>query len=184
MTNITSTPQHVLLQFNKISGAYITCLSYVDPASLDQTYYVYAEVSDFIIDAQTVIGNYPEFKIVNNVDQKPKVYETVLNMGCRSKIVSEYSPETQLDRIRVVVEQIAVFLDGKYKSLEIEGLEALQEMNAFIDEIKESNRKLKESYKARDDFEYITIAEEIAQRDAQLEGGLHELVYGPRLLKV
>lgn len=163
-----------IAQFNRISGAFITFLSYVDPDTLDGTYFRYAEV--FVdIEKQTIKGKYPNYEIVVISEQPTPIYERVLNASCRGKILREYALETQIDILRTIVQQLA-----EASSTPIPDLAMLQEMNAYIDEVKQSNKVLKESYQNRDDYEYISMAEEQRRTEEQMDGGLHELVYGPR----
>lgn len=172
-----------LAQFNKVSGAFICIMSFVDSSTLDNTYYRYVEVN-LDKDKQAIKGNYPNFSIVTIAEQPTQIYERVLNAKCKAKILAEYELDTQLDTIRSVVQQLAELMVAKNKTLEVVDLPALQEMNAYIDEVKASNKRLKASYQNRSDYEYISIQQEQKTIEEQMEGGLHELVYGPRPVMV
>lgn len=178
MTTVPLNTVRALAQFNKVSGAFICFLSYVDPSTLDHTYFTYTEVY-VDIEKQTVKGKYPSFQIVTVAEQPTPVYERVLNAKCRDKIMKEYALETQIDILRSIVQQLAE-IASKAKGVTINDLAMLQEMNAYIDEVKQSNKVLKASYQNRDDYQYISMADENRQTEEQMEGGLHELVYGPR----
>ncbi len=171
-----------LAQFNRISGAFICLLSYVDVNTLNQTYYTYAEVN-MDTEKQMIKGTYPNFSIVTIAEQPTRVYERVLRAKCKDKILKEYALDNQLDIIRSVVQHIAELV-GKSEGVDIVDLPALQEMNAYIDEVKASNKVLCASYQNRPDYEYVTIAAEQQMIEEQMEGGLHELVYGPRQVNV
>ena len=175
--------ERCLAQFNKVSGRFICFLSYVDPSVLNNTYYSYAEVyAD--PERQTVKGYYPTFQIVTVAEQPTKIYERVLRGKCRDKILKEYSLDNQLDIIRTVVQNIGEALKVKYKTVEIGELDLLQEMNAYIDEVKAAHKVLTASYQNREDYEFISIEEEQKILEEQVEGGIHELVYGPRQVNV
>lgn len=172
------TPVRALAQFNKVSGRFICFLSYVDPATLDSTYFNYAEVN-VDIERQTVKGTYPTFQIVTVAEQPTRVMEGALRAKCRDKILKEYGLDNQLDIIRSVVQHVAEIIAAD-KGVEITDLDQLQEMNAYIDEVKASHKALVASYKNREDYELVTIEQEQLENEEKLEGGLHELVYGPR----
>ncbi|MNC35634.1 hypothetical protein D3C87_1951550 [compost metagenome] len=52
-------------------------------------------------------------------------------------------------------------------------------MNDYIVEVKTANNLRKEFYAGSSDYIYITLADEAAAEEAQLEGGLHE-AYGAK----
>lgn len=166
-----------LAQFNRASGAFITLMDDLDIKTLDSTYYVYVRVK---VDPEyhTIQGKYPNHTIVE-IDELPlRVFERVVNASCKEKITKEYSEYTQLDRIRSVVQAIADHLGEDFT-----GLQELREMNAYIDEVKRANKALKRSYMSNPEFEFVTIEQENTENNERIEGGMHELVYGPRPIK-
>lgn len=175
--------ERCLAQFNKTSGAFICFLSYVDPATLNQVYYEYVEM-EVDPERQTVRGKIDDYKVVTIAEEPTRIYERVLRGKCQNKILKEYALDNQLDIIRSVVQEIAEQLASKYKGFAPVDLEALQEMNAYIDEVKASHKKIVESYKRRRDYEFISIEQEQREIEEQMEGGLHELAYGPRPVNV
>lgn len=170
--------QMYLAQFNRASGAFITFMDDLDIRTLDSTYFVYVRVK-VDPELQTIQGKYPKYQIVDVQDLPHRVFERVLNAACRDKIVKEYSEYTQLDRLRTVVQAVAEHLGE-----DIPGLAELQEMNAYIGEVKRANKALKRSYRNSDEYEFVTIEQEAIELQEQMDGGMHELVYGPRPINV
>lgn len=161
--------QAMLAKFNAYSGAFITCQGIVPLEFLNTTNFTFIEIQ---IDptTQKVVGTKDSFEIVDIATSKTKIYETQVNTLCREKIYKRFQLEVQLDIIRQAVAQLC----------EKAGIvdEALFDMNDYIDQVKRANKILKQSYIGNEDFEFVTIEMEQAEQDAQLDGGLHELM-GP-----
>lgn len=170
-----------LLQFNKVSGAFTMMISYVDPTTLNNDYYVYEEAYvDFEND--TVVGKYPNHEIKSMVDAPPQVVESILEENLREKITKRYSVVKQINIISDVVESMVTALkplvSEDNEKLE-ESLDALLEMRDYINDVKLIHDNRVEYYKNSPEFEFISKETHAKLVDDQLEGGLHE-VYGPR----
>ncbi len=161
--------QKMLAKFNAYSGAFMTVMGLIDLTYLNHDNFVYIEVE---IDptTQMVVGTKDSFQIVDRATAKTKIYETQVNNLCKDKIYKRFQLEVQLDIIRQAVAALC-------EKAGIED-EALLDMNDYIDDVKRANKVLKQSYNDNSDFEFITIAMEQAEQEAQLDGGLHELM-GP-----
>lgn len=164
--------QTMLAQFNKASGAYVNVFQLVPLEVLNNEHYVYVEV-EIDIATQRIEGVYTNFKIVDIATSATKIYESQVNNACKEKIYKRFQPEVQLDILRVVLATVC-------EKLEITD-EAFDDMNDYIDGVKRANKVLKQAYIDNPDFQFITIAEEQAESEAKLDGGLHE-VMGPKNL--
>lgn len=161
----------VLLQFNKITGAPVGVLSWVEPATLNQEFFTYVEDPEFDLENDLVKGNYPDYQVVDRRTQPQKVYEAALDSVARDKITKVYP----------VVQQVNVLGRAILKLSEQLGVDQseLNEMLAYIAEVKRTNAIQKQSYMENPAYEYISIEAAEAATADQLEGGLHE-AYGPR----
>lgn len=164
--------QTMLAQFNKASGAYVNVFQLVPLEVLNTEHYVYAEV-EIDIATQRIEGVYGDFKVVDIATSATKIYESQVNNACKEKIYKRFQPEVQLDILRGVLAAVC-------EKLEIVD-ETFDDMNDYIDGVKRANKVLKQSYIDNPDFQFITIAEEQAESEAKLDGGLHE-VMGPKNL--
>lgn len=166
--------QRCLAQFNKASGAFICFLAYVDVSTLNGEFFTYSEVNADP-EADTITGRYPDFAVIRVADLPTRIYERDINASCAAKISKEYTAITQVDRLRNIIQRLA-------RECKLTGpdIDAMVDMNSFIDQVKESNKILKQSYIDNPDFEFVTLDQEAAEQEAQLDGGLHELVHGPR----
>jgi hypothetical protein len=162
----------MLAQFNSTSGAYINVIGVVPLDWLDTEHYDYVEI-EIDIKTQKVEGVKDNFRVVDIAVSKTKIYETMVNNQCKEKIYARFHLEVQLDLIRDVVTKLA----DKAGLLHDE----LADMNDYIDGVKRANKVLKQAYISNPDFEFVTIEQEMAEHDAKLDGGLHE-VMGPKNL--
>ena len=159
-----------LVQFNKISGAFVSVMSWVDPATLNQDYYEYRETEiDFA--NEYIKGDLSNWEVARN-DSRPEVItEELLDLSAQQRITKEYPVVKQVNIIARAVQQICAKLDIQ--------VEELEEMIDYISEVKRTNQVRKEFYRDNPDFEYWSY-EDVAKEEAkQLEGGLHE-AYGGR----
>lgn len=161
--------QQMLAKFNAYSGAFITCQGVVPLEFLNTDNYTFIEIEIDPI-TQTVVGTKDNFKIVDKASTKSKIYETQVNNLCKEKIYKRFQLEVQLDILRQAIAGMAEKIG--YED------EALFDMNDYIDDVKRANKVLKQSYIDNPDFEFVTLEMEQAEQEAQLEGGLHELM-GP-----
>lgn len=162
----------MLAQFNATSGALINVISVVPLEWLNTEHYDYVEI-EIDIQTQKVEGTKDSFKIVDIASSKTKIYESMVNNQCKEKIYARFHLEVQLDLIRDVVTKLADQAGLEH--------EALADMNDYIDGVKRANKILKQAYISNPDFEFVTIEQELAESEAKLDGGLHE-VMGPKNL--
>lgn len=181
---VASVPEtsKVLLQFNKISGASTGILSWVDPATLNNDFYVYVEYDGFNFQEDEVRGTYPNFEVVNRVQADVIYYESQMDLAAQQKITKAYPVINQVNNIGNAIVEIGKAVTAMLPEVP-EGLAAalakLEEMNAYITEVKVANNTRKEFFKTAPGYIYVSIADEEAAAAAQLEGGLHE-VYGAK----
>jgi hypothetical protein len=161
----------VLLQFNKITGALVGILSWVEPETLNTVFFDYVTVEEFDFENDEVVGNYPDFKVVDRRTLPSVMYEESLDAIARDKITKKYP----------VIQQVNVLGTAILKLSEALGIdqEELIEMRDYIDEVKRVNAVQKAFYQESPDYEYVSIEDQEAREADQMEGGLHE-AYGPR----
>lgn len=161
----------VLLQFNKITGAHVGTLSWVEPSTLNQEYFLYVEHDDFDMEHDVVVGNHPEFQVVDRRSRPQPIFESGLDAIARDKITKRYP----------VVQQVNVLGRAILKLSEHLGVEQVEltDMLDYINEIKRVNALQKQSYMDNSAYEYISIEAEEAAAAERLEGGLHE-AYGAK----
>ena len=162
----------VLIQFNAVSGAYITIHPIKNEIYLDKNYFKYKK--DFIDPKnEKVVGNYDNYQILKISDIPMDIPETGLNIMARSKIFKEYD----------LAQQMSVVLKTIEKILEQTNIisEEFIEMKSYIDEVLRVNQLRKESFVADEAFNYISKQDQYEMDNAILDGGLHEAI-GPRQL--
>lgn len=161
-----------LAQFNKLSKTLVGLLVWVDPATLNSEFFVYHEIEmDF--ETEMVVGTADDFQIVKIEDLPEVVHEEALDMAATQRITKEYP----------LVQQINVFARAIQKLSEVAGVEQteLDEMLAYIDEIKRENAVRKAFFKESPDYVYKSYEDHEREYQEQLEGGLHE-AYGGRVV--
>lgn len=162
--------EFALVQFNKITGEFTGVFQDVPVESLNCDYYDYARVQ-IDIETETVIGKFPEFKVVPIKSQPAVVLESMFNNNMQVKIDKEYPLNVRLRIIEVALNKIASHLNVECSEL--------SEMCSVLAEIERTNTVMKESLKSDPAFKFVTLQEEEEQNNAKIEGGLHEL-FGPR----
>jgi hypothetical protein len=189
MTTITEaiaqvpTEAKVLLQFNKVSGALTAVLGWVDPATLNNDFYVYAEHDGFDFQNQEVRGTYPNYEVVNRIDADLIYYESQMDLAAQQKITKRYPVINQVNKIGNAIEnlgRVVLAMSGENPDPAlVAALAELDEMNDYITEVKQANDTLKEYYAKAEGYIYVSLEQEANDVSAQLEGGLHE-VYGAK----
>lgn len=161
----------VLLQFNKITGALVGVLSWVEPETLNQDFFDYETIEEYDFENDEVVGNYPDYKVVDRRTLPSVMYEESLDAIARDKITKKYP----------VIQQVNILGRAILKLSEALGIEQdeLIEMRDYIEEVKRVNAVQKAFYQESPDYEYISYEESEARQADQMEGGLHE-AYGPR----
>lgn len=174
----------VLLQFNKLSGAFTTAISYVDPATLNNDHYVYVE-AEYDFENDLVEGKYPDFKIIHRFEAKPKILERELEEALRQKITKRYPVIKQVNTLSHAITAVAEVVQRQLAEPDeklAEAVEALLEMRDYIAEVRQAHDNRVAFYQQTDEVEFISNEDLDKVFEEQLEGGLHE-VYGPREIK-
>ncbi|MNU53510.1 hypothetical protein D3C71_425430 [compost metagenome] len=181
IASMPSGATRVLLQFNKISGAFTAVFGWVDPTTLNNDFFVYVEHEAFDFQNHEVRGTYPDFTVVERSQVELTVYESQLDLAAQQKITKQYPVINQVNAIGNAIEHLGRVVQnllGDNPDPQLTAaLLALDEMNDYIVEVKTANNLRKEFYAGSSDYIYITLADEAAAEEAQLEGGLHE-AYG------
>jgi hypothetical protein len=157
-------------QFNKITGEFTGVFQKVDVSTLNQDYYDYVAI-EINIETQRVSGTKNNFKIVNVADEPQLQYEIALNNQAQGKIDKEYNIYARLEMIDRMLGLLCEKLDVQD--------EAFIEMRDYIDEVHRVNAVIKEAVSNDPAYHYVSIADQLEQEDAKIEGGLHEF-FGPR----
>lgn len=183
MASFPSGGTKVLLQFNKVSGAWTAVFGYMDSSKLNQEFFVYVEWDNFDFQRHEVRGTYPNFEVVDREQATLPTYERLLDLTAQQKITKAYPVINQVNNIgNAIVELgrvVKELMGGKQDEALDNALKILDDMNDYITEVKLANNLRKEFYAASPDHLYITLEEEQAAQEAQLEGGLHE-AYGAK----
>lgn len=162
---------HALLQFNKVSGAFVTAMSYVDPATLNNDFFDYIEVTEFDLEYDVVVGTRDSYTIVDRRTLPEQVYESAIDAIARDKITKEYPVVQQVNIIGRAIIALSDALGVPQ--------DELTEMLAYINEVKRVNSLAKSFYQESPAYEFITLEEEEAAETDRLEGGINE-AYGAR----
>jgi hypothetical protein len=173
----------VLLQFNKVSGAFTSVLGWVDPATLNNEYFIYVEHEAFDFQNHEVRGTYPDYTIVDRVQAELPIYESQLDLAAQQKITKLYPVINQVNNIGNAIEHLGRVVQGLLGDNPDPQLAAaltvLDEMNDYVSEVKAANTQRKAYYAGSSAHVYISLEQEAADQEAQLEGGLHE-AYGAK----
>jgi hypothetical protein len=153
-----------LLQFNKLTKAFITAISPVDPSWLNTEHYYYSEEVQFDQDHEVVVGNWDDWSIELIADQPFEVREDDLNILARERILKAYPMESQLNILGDLLEAIA-----DTHSIECEELKA---MNDYIDEVRRVNTLRKEFYKESPDYNYVSSEDFESNLRIKYEGAI------------
>jgi hypothetical protein len=177
------TSTKVLLQFNKVSGAHTAVLGWVDVATLNNEFFVYAEADNFDFQTHEVRGTYPNHQVVSRIDSDLVFFERQMDLAAQQKITKAYPVINQVNYIGNAIEHLGRVVQGLLGDNPdpqlAEALKTLDEMNDYISEVKQANNTRKEYYANAEGYIYVSLEEEAAGQAAQLEGGLHE-VYGAK----
>lgn len=171
----------VVLQFNKITGAFLAALSLVDPATLNQEFFVYA-IDEMDFDTEEVVGDYPNYEIRLKQAEKPRIYEVEMDLAAQAKITKRYPVVQQVNVVSDAINSLAAAVQGLLTEVDptLEtALNELNEMRDYINEVKTDNARRKAFYRDSPEFDYVSNEDVAEQYERQLEGGLHE-AYGPR----
>ena len=142
----------------------------VDVTKLNQEYYDYVAI-EINLDTQRIEGTKNNFKIVNIADQPQIAFEVALDNQAQGKIDKQYNIYARLEMIDRVLGVLCEKLDVQD--------EEFIEMRDYIDEVHRVNAVIKEAVSNDPAYHYVSIADQLEQEDAKIEGGLHEF-FGPR----
>lgn len=161
--------QRALAQFNKITGAFITVMTWIEPETLNHEFYEYREVEiDF--EKEYIKGNLRDFTVARNDERPPVISEQTLDLSAQERITKEYPVVEQVNIIAKAVQALN-------RHLGVEN-EELEEMIDYISEVLRNNKVRKEFYRDNPDYEYVSYEYLAKQQSEQLEGGLHEALGG------
>lgn len=158
--------QKMVLVFNKFTGAYIGMTSGIDHER-NEVNFKY-KVLAFDPDTHIWEGDYDTGSLVMIQNASVVISETELDADCQDKIFREYKYYHQLNVVYGVLDkllQAASLSDGDYEA-----------MKTYISSIVANNERYKAAYAAQEGYSYLDKQAERDLLNAQLEGGLHELM--------
>lgn len=158
--------QKMVLVFNKFTGAYIGMTSGIDHER-NEVNFKY-KVLAFDPDTHIWEGDYDTGSLVMIQNASVVISETELDADCQDKIFREYKYYHQLNVVYGVLDkllQAASLSDGDYEA-----------MKTYISSIVANNERYKEAYAAQEGYSYLDKQAERDLLNAQLEGGLHEIM--------
>ena len=165
----------VIVIFNKFTDQYIG-LTYatdqmnVDESSCDETHFKYKTV-EMDLDKEVWEGSYDDGSVIPMANQTTVITETELDADCQDKVFREYRYYHQLN----IVYQLLDMLIEK-SALDEALLTEYRRMRKYIDDTVANNERYKQAYLTQDGYEYRDKATERSVLNAQLEGGLHEVI--------
>ena len=165
----------VILVFNKFTGQYIG-LTYgteemaLDESACDATHFKYKTV-EMNPETETWEGDCDNGRVIAIANQATVITETELDADCQDKIFREYRYYHQINAIYGVLDQL-IAAAGIDEAL----LTEYRSMRTYIERIVENNNRYKEAYAQQAGYEYRDKTREREVLNAQLEGGLHEVL--------
>lgn len=165
----------VIVVFNKFTGQYIG-LTYATEemqlaaSSCDDTHFKYKTV-EMDPETETWEGNYDDGKVIPIASQTTVITETELDADCQDKIFRQYRYYHQLNIVYGVLNQLIAAA-----GLDEASLAEYRAMRTYIADIVANNDRYKEAYALQPGYEYRDKIREREVLNAQLEGGLHEVL--------
>lgn len=169
--------QKMWAQFNKITGAPVSLISYVPLENLNQEMFDYVECEGCPF-SDVIEGTIDDFRIVPMEEQKQVVTETMLNETAVDRVTKKYKVIDQINNIRKLVMKMCEVVGNEEIMSSEEYLEAL-EMDEYIEEVLRVNKLTKEYYENAEGFEYVSTEQMEREFDAAIEGGIRDSI-GPR----
>lgn len=170
--------QDVYVVFNKISGAFVQQIVQdgFDPKELEKMLddNIYTEIKKLKFNPQTHMwdgGDIKTGKVVGLFEATPVVRESEINTNAAGKIEADHPIYKQ---INALTEAVIALIDVVGE--EHVAFDTLKEIKEDIDQIKANNARAKESYKNNPSYKFLTKAEEDAELNAQMEGGIATLI--------
>ena len=102
----------VLLQFNKISGAFTAVIGWVDPTTLNNDFFIYVEHEAFDFNNHEVRGTYPDYEVVERSQVALTVYESQLDLAAQQKITKRFPVINQVNMIGNAIENLGRVVQG------------------------------------------------------------------------
>lgn len=171
--------QRVLVQFNKISGAAVSIISYVDPQTLNNDDYTYKEDVGSPM-GHRVVGTVNDYKLIPVSELPQEVTEQQLDAQAADRITKRYKIVDQLNVLRKVALAFGRVLEKLEPELVNEQVyQDLLEMDAYIRDTLGVNKAKKAHYAEAEGFSYVSVEQQEKEYNATVEGGIRD-VLGPR----
>jgi thiamine pyrophosphokinase len=164
----------MLLVFNKLTKVLIGMIDDVGGTQQEGNEYIVYKSVEIDIDTHTWVGDFDSGKIELKGKVPMEVYEETLNNKVKDKILSQLDYYKQ---INVIFEMLDGLIYGDIKQ---ESLDKYERVKAYINEQRTINERYKQAYKDSDTHKFISLEEQDEIVATQLEGGLHDMVIGPR----
>lgn len=161
--------EHTVI-FNKLTGALLSCAAGDITEQVNSDYCI-SKVVSFDPKVQTWVGDYETGSVVYHEAVPRVASEAMLDAQAGEKIRATYDYYHQLNVLHNLVGALAA--EAGMDTTEFDA------MVTHIAEIRDVNEKYKLSYLGDPAWEYRTKEDEAAILDAQVAGGLHEVI-GPR----
>lgn len=161
--------------FNKVNGAYIQWVNWHEPHAIDENIFDIAVIENFSPNTQQIIGEYPNFKVVNTADLPQEVSEEFVDTMTAEEITGRFSIPNQINTISKAILAIANHLQAN----NLPEIQELEEQVMTIDEILRVGNLRKEGYSEDDSFVFVTKEDRQQEYNKIFEGGLGETI-GPR----
>ena len=169
-----------ILIFNKLSGVYIGSLSAVQDeegnvTNEDEVNQTHCKTKVVTMDPKTQVwvGDFDTGEVQYKEQSQRKITEAGLDGSAGTQIKEQYQYHNQLNVISDLLEKVVAQLD-----LPEEDTNAFYDMREFIQEVRDINVRYKEAYEQDPHWEYINKEDETDIIDAQLAGGLSEVIGG------
>lgn len=171
------TKQKMLAQFNRVSGAPVSLISWVDPKALNNDDYIYVECYGSPFNDR-IVGTVDKFEIKSEEEMDFLVTEGYLDEAAIDRITKKYPLVRQVNNIRKLMLKLCEVI-GDESLLESEEFQEMFEMDDYIKEVLRVNKAKKQYYEETEGFEYVSNERMEQEFDATLEGGVRD-AFGPR----
>jgi len=159
------------LIFNKLTGVLVAKMM-GDNLSLVNTKYCKGKVISYNPDTHEYIGNYDSGSVQSKATRPRVASEMSLDDTAGLHIRKKYNYHHQLNHI---IDMMKLLLDAS--SLTDEQKANFNAMKEYIDEIRDLNKKYKDSYANDPNWDYKTRQDVLDEIDDKLAGGMAEEVH-------
>tara|TARA_B100000927_G_C16321100_1_gene411417 strand:- start:45 stop:635 length:591 start_codon:yes stop_codon:yes gene_type:complete len=159
------------LIFNKLTGVLVAKMM-GDNLSLVNTKYCKGKVISYNPDTHEYIGNYDSGSVQSKATRPRVASEMSLDDTAGLHIRKKYNYHHQLNHI---IDMMKLLLDAS--SLTDEQKANFNAMKEYIDEIRDLNKKYKDSYANDPNWDYKTREDVLDEIDDKLAGGMAEEVH-------